>query len=210
MKTVGEILKTSRLAGNLTLEEVSRKTRIQEAYLDALEKNDFKHLPTLTFVKGFIQNYAKAISLDPATALAIFRRDFAPNAAGRIVPRSLITPIQHKLMISPATATTGLIVGIVAFLVLVFARQILIFYQGPTIEIDTPNAGEQVISPLRIAGKVTNAVAITINSQPTGINQNDTFAQEIQLSPGDHTVTVIATSRDGKTATLQRQVTVSP
>jgi cytoskeletal protein RodZ len=210
MKTVGEILRNTRLQQNLTIEDISVKTKIQTPYLEALEKDNFKVLPTLTFVKGFIQNYAKALGINPQTALAVFRRDFAPDATGRIVPKSLVTPIAPHLTISPKTVTTAAIASMILFLVIIFARQIVIFYRGPEINLDTPSVNQQVTSPIRVSGHTQNSVTLSVNQQSIPVSADGSFITEIQLSPGEHVITVTAVSQDGKSTTSQQPVTVLP
>lgn len=210
MKTVGEILKNQRQKQQLTLEEIARKTRIQEKYLDALEKNDFKHLPTHTFVKGFIQNYALAIGLDAKTALAIFRRDFIEDEKGHIIPRSLLSPIEQKLIISPKITRIIALSSITLLIIGIFVRQIILFYKGPEITITTPQESQEVVSPIVISGSAKNAVEVTLNNQPVQVGLEGDFSREIQLSAGDHIITLTAVSRDGKTKTVQRHIIVSP
>lgn len=209
MKKVGEILRSQRVKYKLTLEEISRKTKIQEKYLESLEKDDYKHLPTSTFVKGFIQNYAKAIGLDANTALAIFRRDFIEDNRGRIIPRSLLTPIENKVTISPKTMTVAIFSGLTVLILAIFFRQIINFYQGPEVFLEKPQEDQTITSPFEIAGKAKNVVNLQINNQETDVNQEGNFSREIQLSPGDHTITVTGTSKDGKTKTMQRRVIIS-
>lgn len=76
MRTVGEILKKSRLGKKLTLEEIEEQTKIRKAYLMALEKNCFDDLPSAAYIQGFIRNYSQVLGLEPEPLLAIFRRDY--------------------------------------------------------------------------------------------------------------------------------------
>lgn len=210
MKTVGEMLKAQRIKVNLTLDEVGKKTKIQAKYLEYIETNDFKKLPTSTFVKGFIQNYAKAVGINDQTALAVFRRDFAQDKTGKIIPRSLITPIEKKFSITPKL-TYNIIFGFLALLIVgLFTRQIISFYQGPEINLVSPQENQQVTSPVEIQGVVKNAVSLKVNNQEIEVSSQNSFTTQIQLSPGDHTITISAESRDGKTKVLQRHVTVNP
>lgn len=210
MKTVGEILKDQRQKKQLTLEEISRKTKIQEKYLVSLEKNDFKHLPTGTFVKGFIQNYAQAIGVNPQTALAIFRRDFIEDRQGRIIPKSLLAPIEKKVVVSPKMLSNGLIAIGTLVVTSLFARQIILFYQGPEINLEKPQENQQVTSPLEISGTAKNTAELFINNQQVVLDEQGQFNREIQLSPGDHTITISAKSQDDKTKIVQRHIVVSP
>jgi transcriptional regulator with XRE-family HTH domain len=65
MSSFGEELKRERELRQITLREVSEATKINLRYLDALERNDFRHLPGGVFNKGFVRAYAQYIGIDP-------------------------------------------------------------------------------------------------------------------------------------------------
>ena len=76
MRTVGEILKKSRLEKKLTLKEIEEQTKIRKEYLIALEENHYQDLPSAAYIQGFIKNYSQVLGLKPEPLLAIFRRDY--------------------------------------------------------------------------------------------------------------------------------------
>ncbi|MEK6590501.1 MAG: helix-turn-helix domain-containing protein [Nitrospinota bacterium] len=61
----GAHLKSIREMKGITLDEISKKTRIKVSYLKALEDEDFGQLPAEVFSRGFLRAYAKYLSLDP-------------------------------------------------------------------------------------------------------------------------------------------------
>jgi len=67
MSSFGEELKRERELRQITLREISEATKISLRYLDALESNDFRHLPGGVFNKGFIRAYAQFIGVDAET-----------------------------------------------------------------------------------------------------------------------------------------------
>ena len=60
----GPFLQNVRNYKNITLEELSLVTRIGKPYLIAIESNDYQSLPAPVFVRGFISQYARCLSLD--------------------------------------------------------------------------------------------------------------------------------------------------
>lgn len=67
--TLGQYLKEAREKANFTIEKFSLKTRINANILRNLENEDFKSLPNLAYLKGFVLNYVKMFSLDEAEAI---------------------------------------------------------------------------------------------------------------------------------------------
>jgi len=64
MSSVGETLRRERLRKGLTLEQVSRETKIPSRLLDALEREQFQQLPGGVFAKSFARQYAQFLGLD--------------------------------------------------------------------------------------------------------------------------------------------------
>jgi len=65
MATFGEELRRERELRSITLREVAQATKINLRYLEALEINDFEHLPGGLFNRGFVKAYAEVIGVDP-------------------------------------------------------------------------------------------------------------------------------------------------
>ena len=103
--------------------------------------------------------------------LAVFRRDFAENNQGRIVPRSFTQPIQKKLSITPKTLSTLIFGSLILIIIMFFIRQIINFYQGPKISIERPTQDQVVTSPLEIAGQVSQNAQVMINNQAITVTE---------------------------------------
>ena len=64
-KFSGEFLAAVRQSREITLEEISDKTKIGRDYLRAIEQNDFARFPARIYLRGFLWQYAAYIGLDP-------------------------------------------------------------------------------------------------------------------------------------------------
>ena len=64
MLSVGKTLKRARLEQGLDLCTVAAQTKISAKYLEAIESDDRKMLPSGFFYKSFVEQYAKSLSLD--------------------------------------------------------------------------------------------------------------------------------------------------
>jgi cytoskeleton protein RodZ len=60
---LGEYLKEKRTEKNYSLEKLSQKTKISINILKSLEANDFDHLPSAAYIKGFVTSYVKVLGL---------------------------------------------------------------------------------------------------------------------------------------------------
>lgn len=65
----GHYLQSIRLEKGISLEDVSKETRIRIGNLLLIEKEDHENLPAQIFVKGFLRAYAKAIGADDKEAI---------------------------------------------------------------------------------------------------------------------------------------------
>jgi cytoskeletal protein RodZ len=78
-ETLGQYLCHIRTQKGVSLEEISKATRIDPRYLQAVENNDFSQLPRAeVFAKAYIKAYARCLSLEEAEVL----RRFAESAGG--------------------------------------------------------------------------------------------------------------------------------
>ncbi len=64
MPSFGETLRRQRELRQISLREVSEATKINIRYLEALERNDFTHLPGGAFTRGYIRSFARVIGVD--------------------------------------------------------------------------------------------------------------------------------------------------
>jgi cytoskeletal protein RodZ len=73
--TVGERLVEARKEKKLTLEDVSKSTRISLRHLQSLENNDFAQLPARTYTIGFARAYSKVVGLPESEWLPSLREE---------------------------------------------------------------------------------------------------------------------------------------
>ena len=63
MENLFEEYKKIRIRKKITLEQITKKTRISKEYLEKIERGDLEFLP-YPYVKGFIKVYAKYIGIN--------------------------------------------------------------------------------------------------------------------------------------------------
>src|SRR5262245_66450754 len=72
MTSVGGHLRALRERRGLSLDEISRATRVASRYLEALEADRFAALPAPVFTRGFILAYCQALGESADEALGIY------------------------------------------------------------------------------------------------------------------------------------------
>ena len=65
MESPGQFLRKERETRNISLEEISKFTKIKEHYLKAIEEDRYELLPAVPYVKGFLNGYARYLTLNP-------------------------------------------------------------------------------------------------------------------------------------------------
>ncbi|HTR80319.1 MAG TPA: helix-turn-helix domain-containing protein [Bacteroidota bacterium] len=71
MNTFSDELRKERVAKDISLADISRKTHINVKYLEAIEQGSFDILPQ-TYVRAFIREYALVVGLAPESILKKF------------------------------------------------------------------------------------------------------------------------------------------
>lgn len=90
MQPIGKILSAARKEKNLTLEEVSERTKIRSKYLEAIEENAWQKLPGVAYIRGFIKSYADIVGLDSQKVLLLFRREYAEDIKQEVLPKGIM------------------------------------------------------------------------------------------------------------------------
>jgi cytoskeleton protein RodZ len=72
MRSLGSHLRELREQRGVSLEEMSRITRVALRYLEALEADDHGALPEPVFTRGFIRAYCQALREPPGEVLALY------------------------------------------------------------------------------------------------------------------------------------------
>ena len=209
-KTVGELLQEVRLAHSISLSELAKATRIRVEYLKALEANEFSQLPAATFVKAYINNYARVLDFDPEPLIRLLRRDFKESAQGQLVPTEFLTPLLRKQVFFTPITTTVLSLAVAFLTVLAYVGfQWYKFQQPPDVSIAKPEEFQTVGPQAEVRGTTAPDTTVIINEQPIALQPDGSFAAVVSFQQeGLNTITVQATDPRGKVGTTERYVQV--
>jgi cytoskeleton protein RodZ len=81
MGSFGAYLKDERESRKISLDEISRITKIRRVILEAIERDEAEVLLPEAVVKGFIRTYARHIGLDPKEVMATYAEKQRGNDA---------------------------------------------------------------------------------------------------------------------------------
>ncbi len=62
----GALLAKVREAQGIEIDDIARHTKIAAAHLRAIEAEDYRQLPALVYTRGFVQQVARFLQLDPS------------------------------------------------------------------------------------------------------------------------------------------------
>jgi cytoskeletal protein RodZ len=85
MDELGRYLQAAREAANLSIDQLSRDTRIPVRTLEGLEKGQRDGLPEPVFLRGFVRSICRSCHADPGPALEILANE--ARARNRVAPR---------------------------------------------------------------------------------------------------------------------------
>ena len=69
----GQILRQAREQRGWSIQETEEITKIRIRYLQALEDENYRILPGVTYVKGFLRTYAKHLGLNPEELVSLYK-----------------------------------------------------------------------------------------------------------------------------------------
>ena len=78
---IGSELKAARKKAGISVDVIARRTKINVSKLVALEKNDFKNLPTGLYLFSAVRAYAREVSIDPEPIVQRLRAEFGDKDA---------------------------------------------------------------------------------------------------------------------------------
>jgi cytoskeletal protein RodZ len=145
MPSVGQYLRELREQRKMSVEEVSRATRVPVASVERIEADRFDELPGEVFVRGFLKSYARSLGVPPDDVLARY------TASRRV---AWVTPLPIAAPTKPARGRRlGVAVAFVLLLILfTLALSIVLKPRGDDMpqELSDSGHGAQAISATRL------------------------------------------------------------
>jgi cytoskeletal protein RodZ len=205
MTSVGQYLKRERKENKLSLEQLSKKTKIKKSYIESIEKENWNKLPEFPVVQGFVKSISTHLSINKKQAVALLRRDYPPK-------KLMVNPkpdVSDKIKWNPRLAFGVGITGVVILVIGYLVYQYLKFTAPPKLVLEKPEEGEKVlVSQVVVEGETESDATIRVNNQPILVEEDGSFLGEIEVFEGTGEVVVVARSRAGKEEVITRKIEV--
>jgi transcriptional regulator with XRE-family HTH domain len=119
MESPGKFLKKERETRNISLEEISKFTKIKEHHLKAIEEDRYELLPPALYVKGYLSLFARYLAINPKDIVLQYE-----NYLKSLIPPE---PIELQQQVPPAKKSVrlwflfSLIFAVILFTVLLIS-----------------------------------------------------------------------------------------
>lgn len=206
MKTVGQLLHSERIRKDISIEELSRATKIDAKYIESIEADRYDLLPSETFTKGFIRNLSLSLGSDPEEFIAVFRRDYRHPE----LKKSQIKHLKSQKLILPSLSSQLLpiVIGVVVFVVYL-GFQFRAILTPPPLQLQKPLGGTVLSSPVDVEGTTSTDSLVTINEDNViKPDQNGVFQMKLSLPVGETKVTIKTVNRFGRSQTTEIPLTI--
>lgn len=211
MIKAGIKLKEKRLEKGLSLEDVSKNTKIKQEFLEFIENGAYEKLPSVSYAQGFVRNYAKFLNLNEKEIMAIFRREFEGEKLYRVLPKGFEQ--EDEFPISRLKIRRSALFIILSFLI--FLGYIFFQYRyaiiNPPLTITSPkNLSVTSSSQIKVIGKTDSNATVYVNSDAVSVDESGNFQKVIFVFPGKTTITIKAVNKFLKETTKKIEINVVP
>lgn len=214
--TLGEKLRKLRSDFRMSLQDVSKATRIQVKYLEFLENGEYSKLPADVYVRGFLRSYARYLNVDEQALIKLYERECnIQENLGRDMGKKTGTyaTTPASLVITSRSLVLGLIVILLVGAFAYLYREFKSFAAEPLLVVLAPENGMVVEGDsTMISGKTDKGARVTINGQVAFVSDDGSFGEKLVLQPGINTITLRTENRfqKEKIATLSVEARYTP
>lgn len=210
--TLGEKLVKLRSQYRMSLLEISKATRIQVKYLEALESGDHSELPAEVYVRGFLRSYARYLGLEDDAFIKLYDKEKHIRAHLGKTDVTVKDETRKPLVMSTWVVTPRAVIFTVIACILLgtfwyLFRELRSFVAEPLLVVLTPIDGAMVSeTALFVNGRTDPGARVRLNEGPVFVDERGEFRESVTLQPGPNKLTVTATNRFEKTKTISLTV----
>jgi len=202
---LGEKLKKIRSDRRISLNDVSKNTKIQVKYLEYLENGEYDKLPPDVYVKGFIRSYAGYLGLSENALVRIYEREKGiekniKKIKDKDYARKSIN--FSRFVVTPKHIAVAAVIILAVLGLAYFYGELKSFIAVPRLLIYNPPDGSVTgDNSIQIAGLTEKGAQVFINDQKVNVRENGEFSENVILQSGLNSITVKAVNKFEKEAT---------
>lgn len=207
MRNISDILRDERIKQGLSIEDVVDRTKIRKSFIVAIERGDFKALPSDTYAMGFVKNYAVYLGISEDRAAALLRREYEAKKI-EVMPkfRKTARPGRKIMLRSPKGY---LIIAVILVVFSYIAYQFSFLFFGPKLTVKTPKEGAKISSNVvQVAGVTDPYATVAVNDEDVYVDLTGSFKKTLYVYTGDNKVKIVAKNRSGRETAKTIHVTV--
>ncbi len=199
-------LRSIREARGLTIEALANHTKINKAYLLALEDCRFSDIPfSALYIKNFVKKYVLALGEDPEPFISQFCIEELDNV--QVAPPA---PKRNAWLFFTAwpSVVRNSLFGLAGLSVVFYlGLQVKDTISPPNLSLVGPDNGFIAYdNTIRLQGASEPATTVMINGQAIKSDEHGNFAEAIALTPGVNTIVVEAKKKHGKSTQTTRHI----
>jgi cytoskeletal protein RodZ len=212
--TLGEKLKKLRSERRVSLNDVSRITKVQLKYLESLEEGRYDELPADVYIRGFLKSYADFFGLNKKVLIRLFEKErgiknnLAKNGKEKEDKKNTGPISVSFISLTPKKTALGLIFILALAVIIFIYKELGSFASVPELAVLSPENNSQVEgNSVTVSGVTEKDARLFINGQPILINDEGKFLENLTLQSGPNTINIKSINRFNKEA--QETLTVN-
>ncbi len=191
MQKIGEILKKKRAELGLTLDIVSKETKIPLDKLLIVERGLWHEFSSWAYLQGIVAKYAVFLKLNHKNIVALLRREIEKQDV-KFIRRTKYQE-QGKFL------SSNIYFFVFLFLFVVFfAVQLVVFWQKPLLSLQPIPSRVQVNQPLVVKGKTEPGALLYLNDERVYQDEKGFFSQELYFKKGKREITIRVLGTNGR------------
>ncbi len=200
--TLGEKLKKIRGEKRISLNEVSRITKIRLEYLEYLEAGAYQKLPADVYVRGFLKSYADFLLLDERILIKLYEKEKGikknlekgKNDSQKKIKKKAINI--SIFIFTPKKIFLFLALALVAFIFVYLYREVGSLTNTPQLVILSPENNSKIgENTVLLIGKTDKDARVLINDQLVLVDDNGKFQENIAMQQGINVIHIRAVNK---------------
>ena len=184
--------------------QIAKATAVPDGHLEALARGEFEKLPALPYVRGYIQNIAQYLEVDPEAFWEMYRKEAVLKTSGPTdeLPR-------NRYAISKVDLRRSVIGAVMIVLAAIY-----FFINGdrligrPALSVTDPGASTMIVETptVILRGAIDPKDTLRINGEVFPTDRVGRFEKEYSLEIGPNTIVIEARRFLGRSVTAEYQI----